>query len=243
MRGNHCARIATPGQAGRRASRTQAWEQARIRFFARQYRAMDNPLRAVIFDLGGGVVEWNPRALLTRYTADVHLREALHAAVFAHPDWGELDRGSLDEQIAVTRMQQRLALPRTEYVRLLRAADESLRPIPETLALLEALRERGIALYVLSNMPAERFAMLRARYDFWHHFQDFVISGEIGLLKPEPAIFAFALARFGLRPEQALFIDDHAPNIAAARALGVPSVLFSDAASCRREVFARLDGA
>jgi HAD superfamily hydrolase (TIGR01509 family) len=162
------------------------------------------------------------------------LRGPLLAASFAHPDWAELDRGRLDEPAAIARMQARLPLAEGEYHRLMRAADASLQPLADSIALLRELSARGLRLFALSNMPAERFRLLRAQHDFWTLFEDFVISGEIGLLKPEPAIYAHALEKFGLAPHEAVFIDDSAPNVEAARRCGMSALLFRDAASCRQ---------
>jgi len=198
------------------------------------------PARAAIFDLGGVVVEWNPRGVVERFTEDAMLREALLAAVFEHPDWAALDRGSMDEAGAVSRMQTRVAMPADEYERLMRLADDSLRPIPGTLALLDRLRAQGLPLFALSNMPAPRFAMLRARHGFWDRFEGFVISGEIGLLKPEPAIFQHALRAFGLGAERTIFIDDHPANVAAAERLGLRGHLFRDAGHCAEAIAAWL---
>lgn len=192
--------------------------------------------KVVIFDLGGVVVEWNPQAVVAGFCADAALAAALFANVFAHPDWAELDRGGLDDVAAIGRMQARLPRPAGEYERLLRAADDSLRPRPETLALIERLAAQGVPLFVLSNMPLERFRMLRARHNFWTRFRDFVISGEIGLLKPQPAIFEYALARFGCEPQGSVFIDDHEANVAAAQALGMAALLFRGATSCAAQL-------
>lgn len=196
----------------------------------------DSPARAAIFDLGGVVVEWNPRSVVERFTANPELREKLLSGVFGHPDWAALDRGSLNEATAIARMQTRLPLPRKECERLMRLADDSLRPIPGTLALLDALRARGLPLFVLSNMPSARFAMLRARHDFWDRFEGFVISGDIGLLKPEPAIFQHALRTFGLAASTTIFVDDHPANVAAAESLGLRGHLFRDAVHCSASI-------
>lgn len=201
-----------------------------------QSRAMSTSFKSVIFDLGGVVVEWNPQAVVARFTVDRELRAALFANVFGHADWAELDRGGIDETTAIARMQVRLPRPEGEYLRLMRAADDSLRPQPDTLALIERLDAAGVPLFVLSNMPVDRFALLRGRHDFWGRFRDFVISGEVGLLKPQAEIFRHALARFGLAADETVFIDDHAANVAAARALGMHGLLFRDARTCAEQL-------
>lgn len=197
---------------------------------------MTDVFSAVIFDLGGVVVQWQPRTVVAQFTADPALRAALLANVFEHPDWAEIDRGALDESTAIARMQARLPLADGEYEKLLEAADASLTPIPPTLSLIKRLRALGVPLFVLSNMPVARFDMLRARYDFWDSFRDFVISGAIGLLKPQQEIFEYALSRFACHPATTIFVDDHAANVAAAQRLGLRTLLYRDPTSGAAEL-------
>jgi putative hydrolase of the HAD superfamily len=91
--------------------------------------------------------------------------------MFQHPDWVEMDRGTLHEADAIHRFQQRTGRPLTEVAGLLQAAKESLQPIPETLLLLQDLASKEIPLYCLSNMPATTAVYLRERQstDSWFY--------------------------------------------------------------------------
>ena len=85
-------------------------------------------------------------------------------------------------------------------------------------------------------MAASTFAYLRERHEFWHAFRGIVISAEIKMLKPEREIFEYLLHRFGLSPAESIFVDDHPPNIEAARLLGLHTVWFRDARQCATEL-------
>jgi putative hydrolase of the HAD superfamily len=198
-------------------------------------------VRNVIFDLGGVVLEWNPDAILEKHYADPDTRSAMKAALFQHPDWLQLDRGTLTEAAALERLAQRTGIARGELAGLMEAVRQSLRPKADTVALLRDLEARQVPLYCLSNMPASTFAYLRDRYDFWSVFRGIVISGEIKLLKPEREIFDYLLRRYALSPSETVFVDDHRPNIEAAQALGMHTVLFRDARQCRAELDRLLD--
>src|SRR5664280_2354786 len=105
-----------------------------------------------------------------------------------------------------------------------------------TLAILHRLREGGMPVYALSNWSAETFNMTRARFPFLDGFDGLLISGEVGLAKPDPAIFRLFLDRFGLEAGSTLFIDDSPANVAAARALGIWSIGFVSPAQLERDL-------
>jgi HAD superfamily hydrolase (TIGR01509 family) len=85
-------------------------------------------------------------------------------------------------------------------------------------------------------MSAPIFALLRSRYDHWDRFRGIVISGEVGLVKPEPEIFHHITDCYSLIPAETVFIDDHLPNIESAGRLGFRTIHFANAAQCRREL-------
>jgi putative hydrolase of the HAD superfamily len=193
-------------------------------------------VRNVIFDLGGVVLEWNPDAILEGHYADPQTRSAIKAALFQHPDWVQMDRGTLSESEVIERLVQRTGIANDVLAGLMEAVRQSLQPKADTLLLLDELAERQVPLYCLSNMPASTFAYLRERYDFWGVFRGIVISGEIKMMKPEREIFDHLLRRYALSAAETVFVDDHAPNIEAARALGLGTILFRDARQCRAEL-------
>jgi putative hydrolase of the HAD superfamily len=189
----------------------------------------------VIFDLGGVVLDWRPLDLLQRFYAGQgdEVRDRVRRAVFDHPDWLELDRGTLSHAQAVPRFAARSGRDEDEMARLLRAVRDSLQPIPETVALMRELAAAGVPLYCLSNMHAEIAAWLLRTHDFWPVFRGIVFSADERLIKPETAIFERLLRRHGLAAAQTAFVDDHPANIAAARQLGLHAVAFENAAQCR----------
>lgn len=191
--------------------------------------------RAVIFDLGGVVLDWRPLDLLQRFYAGRgdEVRDRVRRAVFDHPDWLELDRGTLSHAQAVPRFAARSGRDENEMARLLRAVRDSLQPIPETVALMRELATAGVPLYCLSNMHAEIAAWLLRTHDFWPVFRGIVFSADERLIKPEPAIFERLLRRHAMAAARTAFVDDHPANIEAARQLGLHAVAFENAAQCR----------
>jgi HAD superfamily hydrolase (TIGR01509 family) len=195
-----------------------------------------SPIRNVIFDFGGVLVRWQPEAIIAGFYPDEVLRERVRDAVFRHPDWLSLDRGTLSEGVAIERFAARMGRPAAEMQELMRHIKDSLTPVPDTIALLEELVLRGVPVYGLSNMAASVFDHLKGRHEHWGRFRGIVISAEVGLLKPEPEIFHHIAQRYGLVPAESVFIDDHLPNVESAGRLGFRTIHFADARQCRREL-------
>ena len=103
----------------------------------------------IIFDLGGVVVRWEPEALLARIFDDPALCKVLYSKFLAHPDWLELDRGTLAPEEAVARAAGRTGLMDHLIANLLNSVPSSLVPIPESVELLYRLKARGHSLYCL----------------------------------------------------------------------------------------------
>jgi putative hydrolase of the HAD superfamily len=196
----------------------------------------------VIFDFGGVILRWQPQEIIEAFYEDETLRSALSRHVFRHPDWLEMDRGSLDEDTAVVRFAERMNRPAAEMQALMRLVKSSLVPVPEVITIVRELSERGVPVYGLSNMSASTFAYLSQRYDHWKLFRDIVISGEVKLIKPDAAIFEYISRRNRLEPSETIFVDDHSPNIDAAARLGFRTILFRDAGQCAHQLNALLSG-
>jgi putative hydrolase of the HAD superfamily len=195
-----------------------------------------------VFDFGGVVFRWQPARLLARVLPG----RAVDAASAAHwvelffqhyeGDWGEFDRGTLAADGLVQRIAARTGLAAAEVQRVVDAVPDELQPQADTLALMRDLLARGHELYYLSNMPAPFADHLLATHAFIGGFRDGVFSSRVQLCKPEAAIFELAARRFDARPAELVFLDDHAANVQAARALGWKALQFADAAQAQAEL-------
>jgi putative hydrolase of the HAD superfamily len=189
-------------------------------------------MKNVIFDVGGVLLDWNPGRVLQGFYADASERERMKQLIFHHADWLELDRGAMAEDVLLQRIAERAGRPVPELNGLFEVVRDSLHPKQDTVALLGSLSARGVPLYCLSNMPSKIYATLSQRFDFWQHFDGIVISGDIRMVKPEPAIFRHLLERYGLRAGDTVFVDDLPVNVEAAQRLGLHGIVFENAAQC-----------
>ncbi|HEX6706272.1 MAG TPA: HAD family phosphatase [Albitalea sp.] len=196
----------------------------------------------VVFDFGGVVFRWQPHALLARVLPHRATSEAAIAELVGQffqgygGDWGDFDRGTVDEARLANRIAWRTGIDLPEVQMVIDAVPSELQPVPHTVGLIDRLRERGHRLYFLSNMPAPYAAHLEAAHPLSTWFADGVFSSRVKLIKPEPAIFHEAARRFGVVPRETLFIDDFALNIKAARALGWQALHFLSGEQCEAEL-------
>lgn len=193
---------------------------------------------AIIFDLGRVVVSWDPVGIV-RSVRGEHGAEQLAERLFNHPDWLEVDRGTLSLHTMARQAEHRTGLSAAENLAILQAVPASLVPDPAMLSLIESLHGAGHTLYALSNMGHASIDWLEQHQPFWRFFSGKVVSARVRMMKPEPDIYRYLLVSFDLQAEQCLFIDDSPANVAAAQALGIGGLVFTDAYSCRQQLVAQ----
>ena len=197
------------------------------------------PIDAVVFDLGGVLIDWDPRRLYRKLLADEAAVEEFLATVTT-PEWNaEQDRGRPFAK-GVAELVERFPAHAAAITAYHERWPEMLGgEIAGTVAVLAELRAAGVPLYALSNWSAETFRLTRERFPFLEWFDGLVISGEERIAKPDREIFELLVDRFGLDPGRTLFVDDSEANVAAAREVGLDAVLFHGADGLRRELTVR----
>ncbi|MBK8175392.1 MAG: HAD family phosphatase [Rhodospirillales bacterium] len=194
-------------------------------------------MTAVIFDVGGVLINWDPRYLYrTLFDGDDAAMERFLAEVCT-PDWNRRLDAGLPFADGVAELIARFP----EHAGLIAAYDlrwEEMVPgaLSGTIAVVEALYAAGVRLYALTNFSAEKFPLVRRRFDVFALFDGFVVSGEVGLVKPDPGIYRHLLRRFDLEPASCLFIDDVAANVEGARAVGLRAEPFRGAEALRADL-------
>ena len=180
----------------------------------------------VVFDIGNVLVRWNPRNLFRKTMKDEARMERLLAAALSM-DFIALTDIVADFSTAIAERAR--AFP--EFAHELHLFDERWvetigGPIEENVALMKRLKAAGRPVYALSNFATVKFAIARKMFDFLGEFDEAVISGHVGAVKPDPRIFEILFERVGRPPGELLFVDDQLKNIEAAQALGMPAIHF-----------------
>ena len=198
----------------------------------------------VVFDFGAVLFRWQPYEFMPRLLPHRARDEtSTHEVVSGffegyNGDWGEFDRGAIGVPELAQRIALRTRIDIADVHRVIAAVPGELQPMPQTLKLMQRLRERGHRLFFLSNMPAPFADHIEATHPLKEWFLDGIFSSRVNLIKPDPAIYRAAAERFGIEPRESLFIDDFRANIVSARALGWHAVHFLSHEQCEADVTA-----
>lgn len=183
-------------------------------------------VKAVVFDFGGVLVEWDPRRLYRKIFADEAEMESFLKNVCS-PEWNlSLDKGKPFKQAVAERTA---LFP--EYAAEIRAFDDRWgemrgNAIAGNVALLRRLA-KCYPVYGLTNWSEEKFLQTKPKFDFFNLFNGIVVSGVEKEVKPEPRIFEILLERYGLNANECVFIDDSLPNVETAKKLGFTAFRFT----------------
>jgi 2-haloacid dehalogenase len=193
-------------------------------------------IEAVVFDVGGVLLDWDPRYLYRELIDDEEEMDRFLEEVCTM-EWHDAhDRGKPAEVSC-----SELAAAHPQYEELIwawtRRSEEMIAgPIQDTVELLRDLKAAGVPCYALTNMEAETYPLRLERFPFLRWFDGTVVSCFEGVAKPDAEIFNRLLSRFELTPASTLLIDDSPRNVRAARALGMQAIEFRSAAALRESL-------
>ncbi|EGF90262.1 HAD-superfamily hydrolase, subfamily IA, variant 3 family protein [Asticcacaulis biprosthecium C19] len=190
-------------------------------------------VKAVLFDIGNVIITWHASNLYNKMVADP-VRRAFVLETVVPMSWHAAHDAGVT--FAENRKERLLAHP--SYAAEIQAFDERFEEmlgdlVPESVATIEDLHQKGVPLYALTNMPVEKSAMVFSKSPVFGYFRDIIISGVEGVIKPDPAIYDITLQRLGLPAADIFFIDDSSVNIDAARNMGFLTHLFQDPKALR----------
>lgn len=183
-------------------------------------------MRDVVFDLGGVLIDWDPRHLFRDYLRGDAAEVERFLTSVCTPAWhASIDAGARFE--ASTRELARRHPAHRDWIERYGADWERMfaGSFPATVACLEHLAARGYRLHALSNYPAERIAFLYRAFPFMTMFDTVVLSGLLGATKPDERVYRYLLDRIGGRP--CIFVDDREENVLAARRCGIEAIVFT----------------
>jgi 2-haloacid dehalogenase len=196
----------------------------------------DPDIEAVVFDIGGVLLDWDPRHLYRQLIGDpADLAEFL--GEICTPRWHRShDLGADTEQSC-----RELAAAHPQRADLImawahRSEEMVAGQLDDAIAVLADVRAAGVRCLALSNMEPDKFALRRSRYPFFGLLDGCVISGIEGVAKPDREIFEILLSRYDLDPRTTVFVDDVTANVAAASELGIVAIRYSAASQLRADL-------
>lgn len=195
-----------------------------------------NGKTAVVFDFGGVLIDWNPYYLYRKYFKDdAEIKAFLEEIGFK--EWNE----NFDRGYPFAKGVEELSAKFPQHAELIEAFNtrwlEALgKPMTGTIEVFKKLKESGLHVYGLSNWSVEKFNAAKDRFEFINWFDDFLLSGQVNMIKPAPQIFHIFLERMGLKAGECVFIDDSLPNINTALSLGFKAIHFKSAQQLTEEL-------
>ncbi len=197
-------------------------------------------IRHIVFDMGQVLVQFSAGLFSERLRLSAEDAELIRREVLTTVEWVRMDRGTISDDDALARMCARLPQRLHDTAAyLVRRWNDPIVPVPGMADVARDLKAAGYDLYLLSNAATRQ-------HTYWHdipgseYFSGTFISADYHLLKPEDAIYQAFFKKFGLKPEECLFIDDSAPNIEASENAGMAGIVFhGDAARLRRQLTER----
>ncbi|MEC7490493.1 MAG: HAD family phosphatase [Pseudomonadota bacterium] len=201
-----------------------------------QYNASTG-ISAIVFDFGGVLMDWNPRNLYRKlFNGDDMAMENFLTNVCTEEWIRQQDMG-----LPVAEAVAQLVLRFPDQAPLIEAYDKRwpeilAGPIDDSISVLTELRQHGVPLYGLTNLPGEKLPVLEKHLDFLEWFEAVVVSGAVGIAKPDAEIYTHLLKTCFLTPESTLYIDDVLENVEGAMALGLPALQFVSPAKLRSDL-------
>ncbi|WP_395636620.1 HAD family hydrolase [Sphingorhabdus sp.] len=195
-------------------------------------------ITTVVFDVGKVLFEWDLRHLFAKLIADKAELEYFVTHVvtpewhFQHDAGRPLAEMTAERTALYPKYANEIDAYRTRFNETIPG------PVTGSLEIVRELAARAVPLFAITNFGAEFWEMFRPTQPIFDHFGDIVVSGVEKMVKPDPDIYALALRRFGLKPGEAIFIDDNHDNVVSARANGFAAHHFTDAEKLRRELVA-----
>lgn len=189
-----------------------------------------------MFDLGGVLIDWNPRYLCRKiFSSEAEMEKFL--AEVCTPAWNnEIDKGFSFKEACETLAKKFPQYATQIHIYRERWGETIPRAIEGTVKILQSVKQNGYGVYALSNWSAETFPIARERFSFLNLFEGIVVSGEEKLVKPDPRIYERLLSRYGLNASECIFIDDNPANIAESRKQGFTGILFTSPADLHQQL-------
>jgi putative hydrolase of the HAD superfamily len=193
-------------------------------------------IRNIIFDLGNVIFNFKPEYFLRKYTNDDDYIQYFISNVIRSRIWLKLDRGTISIKKAEEEFIKKLPEDRKFIEMFFMHWMEMLTPIQENVEILYNLKSNGYKVYILSNFIVEAFDYVKSKHEFLSLFDGKVISGQVKLIKPELEIYQKLINKYGLVPEESVFIDDVRGFLSRAKKLNIKTILFNQNTNLRAEL-------
>lgn len=196
----------------------------------------DKKIRNIVFDIGQVLLEFDWRKFIAGMDISDEKKEQLaHVTLGNIPHWNEHDRGMSDEDFIKKSLTIEPDIEE-ELRYYLKNIGTVAREYDHSVPLMRSLKAHGYGIYLLSNYGVTPFKYARENMKFFDEVDGMIISHEVGVIKPEPRIYELLFEKYGLVPEECVFIDDRADNVEAAKNMGMKGIVFGNIEQVQKEL-------
>lgn len=182
--------------------------------------------RNIIFDLGGVLIDWQPKRIIDKVFKHFKTKPYHIAQVIETKAWQQYDRGIFTREDVAQNLSK--SFDKNHIINFISNIIHHLPPHKEGLNILKLIKKRSYKTYVLSNFPQIEFEYIEQKYDFFKKFDGKIVSYHVNAIKPESEIYHALLNTYLLDPKECLFIDDRKENLEAGKALEIDGILCKD---------------
>ena len=190
----------------------------------------------VIFDKGNVLTDFRWKDFIDGFGYSEEVKERVANAAFGSDAWNDFDRG-VDEETVLAEFIENDPGVEKELREVFSDISGTIKMFDTSIPWLEELKEKGYRRLILSNLSAKTVRECAKDLVFLDHVDGGILSYRVGIIKPDPAIYELLIKRYGLIPENCVFIDDREENIETARSLGMQGIVFTE----RNEVLKKLE--
>lgn len=188
----------------------------------------ENMIKNVIFDVGRVLVAFDWEEYLRGFGFSEEKYEKIAEATFMSPVWPERDRGLYDEEEYIRQFTALAPEYAEDIRRVVQGSTKTIRPYSYAETWVRYLKEQGYRLYILSNYSDYMLKRTMEKLTFLKYMDGIIFSCKVKELKPEAGIYKTLLEKYGLKPEESVFVDDMEENCDSARKLRIHAVCFHD---------------
>lgn len=189
--------------------------------------------KSVVFDLGGVLIDWNPRYLY-RNIFETEAETEWFLENVTTSEWNRKQDAGRRFETAILELSSKYPDYTSQIEAYYHRWPEMIGgEIPESVMVLEQVKTAGYPVYALTNWSAQTFPLVSGKYHLFSLFDGIVVSGREGVAKPDVEIFQLLARRFGLEPSSTVFIDDSLPNIESAKKLGFRTIHFKSSSQMK----------
>lgn len=193
-------------------------------------------IKNIIFDIGNVLAAFTWQEFYRNLGYEGEMLDRLAKATVKSPAWDEVDRGVLNEEELIENFARNDPAIEQEIRSIFRTFHHIVEKMDYAVPWVKSLKAAGYRCYYLSNFSAKAHRECMDALGFLEYMDGGILSYRDKVIKPDPAIYHLLLDRYGLKPEECVFMDDTERNLPPARALGIQTILFRDKEQAVREL-------